>query len=131
MKLKIVTSVVFTFLLCSILAYNSATVKADTNIISSVPQFAGYLYSFAGCQDQSELLSGVSYIAENRTSGITSTGVTTKGKWNVQNVQVGDLVKVTFTLNGKIGCILQQQIKAGYVDLKVCMTNSNACPYEW
>jgi len=131
MKLKIVTSVVFALLLCSILAYNTVTVKADPNNDAAVPPFAGNLYSYAGCQNHSELLSGVPYIAENRTSGVTSTGISSKGRWNVQGVQVGDLVKVTFTLNGKIGCTLQQQIKSGYTDLNVCMTNTNACPYEW
>lgn len=131
MKTKIVASFLFALMLCAFLAYNSESVKADSNYNAKTPPFGGYLYSKAGCPTNTELLSGISYTAENRTSGVPYTSITHQGQWGVPNVQVGDLVKVTFTQNGKIGCILIQQTSAGFRDLKVCMLNSASCPYEW
>lgn len=132
MKIKIISSTVFALLLCAFLAYNSESVKANSNDATKLAPFAGFLHSLSGCPTQTGLLDGIPYLAENRTTGDIETGVTSfGGKWNVQSAHTGDLIKVTFTSKGKIGCILQEQSSTGYTNLNVCMTNYNACPNEW
>ena len=111
---------------------NAETIVANPDYADRDVLFAGSLYSLSGCQKESELLEGVPYLAENRTTGHIYSSVTEKnGRWHVIETHPGDLIKVTFTLNGKIGCILENQRIQGFYNLKVCMTASNSCPYEW
>lgn len=132
MKIKLYLSVVIVLLFTSLQAFYTETIEANSDLIERDVLFAGSLYSVTGCQKESELLEGVPYLAENRTTGYTYSSVTgKKGRWYVIGTLPGDLIKVTFTLNGKIGCILQEQSIQGFQNLKVCMTSSNSCPYEW
>jgi len=132
MKIKLYLSIVIVLLFTSLQAFYTETLEANTELAERDVLFAGSLYSAIGCQKESELLEGVSYLAENRTTGYTYSSVTGKnGRWYVVGTHPGDLIKVTFTLNGKIGCILQEQSIQGFYNLKVCMTTSNSCPYEW
>ena len=132
MKLKTVTSIiVVTLMVCSLLTYNSGISKADPEPVMKTAPFSGYLYSNTGCG--TEILKGVPFTAENRTTGVRFSAVTNdEGKWWMAGVYGGELVQVTCTLNGKVGCLLQAQNNSGgYTDLKICMTNSNSCTNEW
>ncbi len=133
MKIKIVTSVIFTVALFTFIIFQSFATTEDSSSESAL-WINGYVHKYMQCP-QSIVQPGAYYVITNITRNkVVGSGTTGSDGYffstNTQGTQGGDQISISATSQYKVGCV-RFTMPSGDAHVNVCLNRKgNACTDE-